>query len=105
MRTGMLEFQSGLKRGQEMRVNKLALIALVIGVALLCVFGYSLTQKWKIETVEKIPVYNFEGEQIGYVEIPAEPVYTAWLGIGTLSLIGGITLTGVGLIFLRPDDP
>ena len=87
-----------------MRVNKLALIALVVGVALLCVFGYSLTQNWKVEAVEKVPVYNFDGEQIGYVEM-SKTVYTAWGGIGTLSMIGGLILTAEGFVFLRPDDP
>jgi len=86
-----------------MRVNRLALIAVLVGIALLGVFGYSLTQKWKVEATEKIPVYNFDGEQTGYVEMP-KTVYTAWGGIGILSLIGGLILTAEGFVFLKGDQ-
>ena len=87
-----------------MRVNRLALGILLAGAALLCVFGYSLTQNWKVEAVEKVPVYNFDGEQIGYVEMP-KTVHTAWCGIGALSLIVGLIMVAEGFVFLRPDDP
>jgi len=87
-----------------MRVNRLALIALVIGIALLCVWGYSLTQKMEVEVVEKLPVYNLEGEQIGYVE-KHKTLYTEWKFASFLSLLGGLLLTMEGFIFLKPDDP
>jgi len=87
-----------------MRVNRLALIALVAGVILLCVFGYSLTEQWKLEKEVQVPVYNFDNEQIGYF-IKEETSMTVWGVIGIISLFGGLLSIAEGFVYLKPDDP
>jgi len=83
-----------------LKVNKLALLALIAGLALLCLFGYSLTQELKVTVTERLPVYNLQNETIGYV-VMTEEQGTVWSGIGLLSLIIGLTLTAYGACQLK----
>jgi len=51
--------------------------------------------------MEKKPVFNLEGQEIGYTEIPEErPGFGI---IGVLPLIGGATFTGLSITAIEDE--